>query len=576
MIKTKYLLKIFGLLTVYSFLGLIAVSCRSVKRIEYLDSSNGSYNPSKMDLNESNNPLIIGIKKELDLVLNNKRAILDSYADYSKIRSELEKAYTAAEVASSSNNVSVKELDDARKILEFALTKAEQDKDNFDKQHQNLVFVYKNLKDNLSNRIRILSSLNEDKYFGIKDVLEKYYLQAQKIINDSVDADDLTEDKINDINLKITNITSDLDSKKTNIDEYSEFKKFVIQNQNFKGSFIKNATNNEEIVTYITSIANNNWKYAKRKIQNVNNNDLSKITDVSWIYDLRAQNSSNASYDLIFDYYGGSNATLWFPYKTYSSNQNINNLGLQYKLNDNQITDISSLISNATINEIKVAEINLTGLNFGNNKISFSVPQSKENPMIGNFFITLSNDEEYRNKVYDAIFGTEKNPLNENEVVVNFVKGYGIAKKVNMYQTLFTKRTSPINDMGDSTDQYVLGYLGNVTGAGDNNNVKFYTFYVNIPKTGRYNISGIINTGDRRGIYFWKDRFENNQNHAKFINLTSFNNWDKLKTFDSNDGDGSTSTSLQLTKGLNKIIVSGDSRNRDAPNLGNIKFTLKN
>ncbi|MDC4182098.1 hypothetical protein [Mycoplasma bradburyae] len=265
---------------------------------------------------------------------------------------------------------------------------------------------------------------------------------------------------------------------------------------------------------------------------------------------------------------------MWFPYKSYLSTQNTNNLGLQYKLNNGPNQNIEN-ITNAVVDDIKVCEVSLSGLNFGSNTISFSVPDGKENPMIGNMYITISNSEEEKNKVYDSIFASEKGLTNPNAISVNFVKGYGLSTiPEGTYQTNFTKRSAAIDDVGEIKDEYLLGYLGNVTTHNGPHDEKYYTFYINVPVSGRYEISGIFNSGESRGLTFWKNGLRNNNEQAKFVNLRAAD-WNKLKSFDKDNKAMNGSSSLQLDKGLNKLIVTGQEQNSVAPNLGNVTFKLQ-
>ncbi|WP_272404042.1 hypothetical protein [Mycoplasma bradburyae] len=159
------------------------------------------------------------------------------------------------------------------------------------------------------------------------------------------------------------------------------------------------------------------------------------------------------------------------------------------------------------------------------------------------------------------------------------MKGYGIA---NRSRTEIKKISAAIDGTGQVTDNYVLGYLGGKIDNSQNldkNNILYYSFYVNAPIEGMYEISGIYNTQDSRKLVFWTKQYNNQEadGKAQFKELQT-ENWDSsLKRFDSSKKDVNSNSFLKLKQGLNKIIVSGDVNGTNAnpaPNLGNVTFTL--
>ncbi|MDC4184282.1 hypothetical protein [Mycoplasma bradburyae] len=603
----KSILKVVSLLSVGSIVMLSATSCNGIKLSEQLKSSNLDTQPQpdpNLDKNPTNEHMVDGgvsalvtkARTELDNLIKTKADKLDAYSDYSVIKNELTSAYNAAELTKNSNSATEQQLNEAKASLQSSINKAEADKTEFDNGHTDIVRAYKELKTTLNNKSAILSSLNDDKYVGIRSYFKTYYDTAEQIITNTLQYDGLTKNTIDQAKNKIVELTDNLDSKKSNIDQYSTFKMFRVNNTNFKGSLKYSATpaDSQKLVTFSSDFDNDNnsykWRYANRLIDSETKERSIQITNVSWIYSLDTQDGMNmttASYDLDFEYYGGNTATLYFPYKAAKADQvSGSNLSLKYKLNENNPVNVD--LTGVAVNDIKVATINLTGLKFGMNKISFTTEANKKAPMIGNFYISTTNDTV--DAVYNDIFGNEVSADNPDKITVNFLKGYGLANKgYGVTNSTFIKKMTGkldsdiLGDQVPNNDYYVIGYLGDASQGSEQqngSNIKYYTFYVNVPKDGTYEISGIYNTGENRGLFFWKDNYNASQpgKKAKFSNLNSGqNNWtDKLKSFNKMQKADNESASLELSKGLNKIIISGAAWNRAAPNLGNVSFTLVN
>ncbi|MDC4163693.1 hypothetical protein LNO75_03855 [Mycoplasma sp. T363T] len=530
-------------------------------------------------------------KNQLKALIDKENDNLGLYADYSVIKSKLVEAYAAAKEINNKANVTVQELSDAKTALETAVNKAETDKMAFNAANSELVTAYGTLKSTVSEKDSKLSSLSDMKYEGLKTYLGNLYKTAEDIIENSLQANGLTKEQVNDANAAITSSVTDLDKKKENVDEYSTFKSFVIDEANFKGNlkYSSKPANTQSLVGFSSDFDNNQdstkWQYANRIINGLSKEDSSKITSVGWIYSLSTadgEQETTASYDITFTYYGGDTATLYFPYKATKADQVSNMLSLKYKLNNTQEWKTIN-VADAKVDSIEIATVNLSGLNFGENKISFSTDKDKIAPMIGNIYISIN--ETSKNDVYNNIFGNEKDEQNPNKVTVNFAKGYSIASKAYgvTEATILTKLNGKLDsDDAMSNDYYLIGYLGNRPPYTDNNesNIRYYTFYVNVPKNGMYEISGIYNSGDPdRGLSFSKDRLNNNESNSKAVFRTPKHgewNQNKLKTFNAqNNKIENQPTKLQLTKGLNKIIVSGQANDKYAPNLGNVTFTFK-
>ncbi|MDC4163695.1 hypothetical protein LNO75_03865 [Mycoplasma sp. T363T] len=601
--KRKNILKFVSLLGIGSFISLAAASCKTEKKIETTNPSKPSKptNPETdnskgmMDnTNPSVQPSNTEEKNKLSTSIATKNTNVALYSDYSVIKATLEKAYNDAQAIYDKDNASKEELVAAKNALDAAISKTKTDKDAFNSSNTELVNAYNTLKEKVNAKDTNLALVSDAKYTGIKTHLDSFYTQASEIISKTLQADPVPNSmQIQMLNTNINDAVTKLQEWISNVNEYSNFKVFEINNDSFSGEFeySKTPTTTQSLVAYSSDFNNNvdsyKWSYAKRSIKGLSaSEDTNKITNVAWIYSLKPKTDSmTSSYDVTFTYYGGEAAVLYLPYKAAKQDE-ISNLSLKYKLNSE--TDLKNIpIADAKVDEIKIAKIDLSGLKFGENKISFSTEMNKVSPMIGNIYITTP--EASTDKVYDDIFGNIKDSSKPNEITVNFAKGYGLANKgigvLNVgnsdESTIIKKLTGKLDSDSKDKDYYLIGYLGKYAPQSMNNvsDVRYYSFYVNAPTNGDYEISGVYNSGENRGLTFWRDSFNNTGDGkvAKFINLNSGSgNWtNKLKTFNHQNKQGTDKTFLNLSKGLNKIIVSGYSDDKEAPNLGNVTFTLK-
>ncbi|WP_461220453.1 hypothetical protein MG1601_621 [Mycoplasmoides gallisepticum] len=385
------------------------------------------------------------------------------------------------------------------------------------------------------------------------------------------------------------------------------------------------------------------WDYTSNNngtiVQNASDNSTDSLTDVSWIYSLTGEGTK---YSFTFDYYGPTTAYLYFPYKLVKSGDS-SSVALQYKLNngDNQQVEFkvattpdsatgteSTTAPNSesassggsqgasssarlvaaedmqanemnpkpTVSDINVAKVTLSSLVFGQNTIEFSVPDSKVAPMIGNMYLTSSNSENNKNKIYDDIFGnssvTKEN--NSSAITVNLLKGYSLAADSSTYVRQFTNLTNSTQPEENNTPTYLVGYIGGRGPRKVNDTDKIttpwaikenrtLTIYVNAPTQGEYYISGSYLTNGNRELKFSTDSDSTN---SLTITTKGKNNWTTLGTFDTaNTGTennditlvGTTGT-LRLKAGLNKIVIAGGKESVDkgfAPYIGNLTFTPK-
>ncbi|MDC4181757.1 hypothetical protein [Mycoplasma bradburyae] len=614
--KTKKLLQLSFSLGFLATTALVATSCKqpatvAPKPANPMQAGNGSGSgittPGSGETTQPGNgsgsgtgattPDNTEAKTQLESVIISEMQKLAMYDDYSTIKSTLAQAYNNAKAIVNKSGVTNDELTSAKSALEAAINKANNDKTKFDSDNIELVNAYKALKEKVASEQTSLALITESKYNPIKEYIANLFTQAKTIISDTLQANN-KPDAANITNLKnnIYSVISKLAEEKQKLDEYLNFKLFKISDEMFSGDFkyTKKSANAQKIVGFSSDFNNDvdsgagatQWRSAYRIIDKDETNS-EQVTNVRWIYSLETQTGENkmpASFDISFEYYGGKTATLYLPYKLVKANQSNDNISLKYKLNDNE--ELKNVdVSKAKVDSIEVAKVQLTGLNFGNNKISFMTESGKSAPMIGNIYIAANDTT--ADAVYNNIFGNQIDSMNPNKITVDFAKGYGLANKgfrvisgSSNVSTNITKFTGKLEPSEVSSTYYLIGYLGRYAPNSPNNdaNVRSYTFYVNVPVTGSYNISGYYNSGeDGRGLSFWKESFgaTGEGNEAKF-DIPRTANWtDTLKSFNENQKTSGSWGSLNLTKGLNKIIVSGKNKNKEAPNLGNVTFTLK-
>ncbi|QMT98250.1 hypothetical protein H3143_01945 [Mycoplasma tullyi] len=416
-----------------------------------------------------------------------------------------------------------------------------------------------------------------------------------------------------------------------------------------------------------------NWNFAQRVVWTApnsgpnitaipNNAKNSKpLSDVSWIYSLAGE---GAKYTLKFRNFGVSEkAFLYFPYKLVNS-MDSGKVALQYKVNEGEVKNVDfkttttvatatsqpeALQSSSTVrlvedeekkeedssstgesaetketptkttmneaptlNDIKVAKVELTGLKFGLNTVEFSLPTSSDQmdkvaPMIGNMYITTSDQETNKEKIYADIFGNTINKENEQtSVTVDLLKGYSLAASYDTYIRQYTNLNT------DKTPVYLVGLIGgaqsrnetmevgvNNGGNSARNNTtitpnavrqnRTLIIYVNAPQDGNYYISGsYANANQSRSLYFTTENDVSDSSKSVTINVTGTGFFNSLLNFNTKEETtmvGTMSTTgghntmnmnktLHLKKGINKIVLGRPSG--FTPFIGNLTFTLMN
>ncbi|UQZ95620.1 hypothetical protein F9C22_02465 [Mycoplasmoides gallisepticum] len=578
-------------------------------------------------------------KKELSDLLATQSSNLATYADYANIQNTLTAAYTTAKSTSDNTSATLEQVKSAKTTLQTAIDTAASSKTSFDEKNPELIKAYNALKETLKNEETVLSGLTDSNFATIKTNLTALYQSGKDIVTKTLDplmgtAIDLSA--VTQANTNISNAVSKIDAWKINANTLAtSFVKEVLVKNNLTG--VDKANNQEQPGNYsfvgfsvdVNGAQNNNrpnWSFAERKVWASENTPLATtptedatkqaapLTDVSWIYSL---NGAEAKYTLSFRYFGAEKtAYLYFPYKLVKTGDNV---GLQYKLNGGDTKQINfvqtpasgpsdgaaseeetmaspaEMQSAPTVDDIKIAKVALSNLNFNSNTIEFSVPTGKVVPMIGNMYLTSSNSEVNKNKIYDDIFGnTFNNENNPTAITVDLLKGYSLAASHRIYVRQFNElNIQNSSDMARSPTVYLIGLisgnanrptnrLSNVrTSPNVNGDRRTFTIYVNAPKDGNYSVRGSYLTNQTRRL-----KFSTGMDNSLTINVKEQSDWNTLGTFDTANNTNivmesvatgvnpqNSNTTLHLKKGLNKVIISGTSNN-ETPYIGNLVFTL--
>ncbi|WP_208964889.1 FIVAR domain-containing protein [Mycoplasmoides gallisepticum] len=633
--KRKNILKFVSLLGIGSFVMLAAASCTTPTPNPTPNPNppsggmnGGDTNPGDgQGMMNAASQELVAARMGLTTVFDSKAKNLGLYIDYKKTQDTLTKAYDAAKTVLDNSSSTTQNLNEAKTRLETAIRAAATSKQTFDEQHAELVKVYKELKTTLSNETATLAPYADAQYAGIKMHLSGLY-DAGKVITtktlEPVEGDPLTADAVMMANTKIVEAIKDevLNPQKENATKLADsFFKQVLVKEKITG--VEEAHNKAQPANYsfvgysvdITGTATGqtsipNWDFAQRTIftngdepRSVSNTPADgqtmaqPLSNVSWIYSLAG---TGAKYTLDFTYYGPSTGYLYFPYKLVNASDQVK-LGLEYKLNDatepSAITFGSEQTMNGktpTVNDINVAKVTLANLNFGSNKIEFSVPAEKVSPMIGNMY--LSSSPNNWNKIYDDIFGNSVTTKNNRTIIsVDALNGYSLASDWSTFIAEYSGAGLTLDNQNVSNQKYYLiGYVGGTSSRNDmmvpkNNVQKFplasntsnrnYIFYVNAPKAGAYYIKGVFASRDPRDLKFSTGDMSSNNVTIKQL---STENLTTLRTFDTSATTGATRDTtvsdrktLTLVEGLNKIVVSGATANiGSAPNFGYLEFIL--
>ncbi|MES3519000.1 hypothetical protein [Mycoplasmoides gallisepticum] len=649
--KRKNIFKFVSLLGIGSFVMLAAASCTSATTPTpnpepkpdpmpnpgggMMGGMNGeNTNPGDGGGMDNSAQQLANAKAALTTLTNSESEKVGLYVDYAKISAKLSAAYTTAKNVLNNSASTTQNINAARTTLEAEIAAAAKAKTDFDAQHASLVEAYNNLKETLKEEKTNLDSLANENYAAIRTNLNSLYEKANTIVTATLDpaTGNIPEVmSVTQANQDITNATSKLVDWKQNADNLANsFIKQSLVKNNLTGVDVANnqeQPGNYSFVGFSVNVDTPNWNFAQRKVWASENTLLattptedatqqaSPLTDVSWIYSL---NGAEAKYTLSFRYFGaGKTGYLYFPYKLVKTNDNV---GLQYKLNGGDTEQINfvqtpaassshdaaieeetmaspaKMQSAPTVHDIKIAKVALSNLNFNSNTIEFSVPTGKVAPMIGNMYLTSSNAEVNKNKIYDDLFGnTFNNENNPTAVTVDLLKGYSLAASYSIYVRQFNDlNIQNGTDMARSQAAYLVGLIGsngsrsirNLSNVRTSPNTvsdnRTFTIYVNAPKSGDYYLSGSYLTNQNRNIKFLNSSSDQTSSNSLTLNVKAQTNWETLGNFDTSNNtnivttSGSSTTTgrtLNLKQGLNKIVISGVG-NGNTPFIGNLTFTL--
>ncbi|AHV85411.2 VlhA.3.07 [Mycoplasmoides gallisepticum S6] len=650
--KRKNILKFVSLLGIGSFVMVAAASCTSAAtptpNPEPKPNPNPEPKPDPMpnppsggmnggDINpgggqnmmDSAAQELTAARTALTSLLASKNANIEMYSDYAKIQNTLIAAYTTAEQTSQNSSATLEQVKNATSALQTAINTANSNKQKFDQDHSNLLMSYKNLMATLAKKETTVMTLKDPKYSAILDQINGVSSKGEELVQHTLDPVSGIVPAANTITEEITKIEEVISEKtlqdqKNNADQFANYQSFTLDKtklENVEDAKKMGQPANYSFVGYSVDVTGTsgqettipNWNFAQRAIF-TSGNQPTKVTatttgedqstakplsDVSWIYSLAG---TGAKYTLEFTYYGPSTGWLYFPYKLVKANDDV---GLQYKLNSNEtLTPIifgEGTTTNgpaATVENINVAKVRLTGLAFGKNTIEFSAPMSKVAPMIGNMYLTSSDTETNKQNIENSIFGNSVTTENNiTKISVDTLSAYSLASDWSTFIGQYSSDSLTLNGNRMSDQKYYLiGYVGGNTGQRDitmvantnqqrlptasNQNTRSYTLYVNAPKAGAYYIKGVFASEVRRDLKFSTGDMSSNN---VTIRQLSTGNLTTLKTFDTSAITGPTRVTtvdtnrktLTLVKGLNKIVVSGATAdNGNAPNFGYLEFIL--
>ncbi len=454
-------------------------------------------------------------KKVLSDLIGEESKTVELYADYAKIKADLTSAYAVAKTTSDSSTSTLDQVKTATSTLQTAINEAAKARTDFNAANGPLVTAYNALKETLKNEKSNLDSVMAAEFAAIKNNLDSLYQTAKTFVEGTLQpkmGNSPQVEAVTQANTNISNAVSKLDGWKNNANTLAtSFVKEVLVKNKLTGI---DTTNNQEqpgnysFVGYsanVTTGSNNNarpnWSFAQRKVWSDNTVILSQpqpaegenqqsAPDVSWIYNLTGM---AAKYSLTFNYYGPSTGFLYFPYKLVNSSDS-DKVALEYKLNESTVKTIdfapsqtSPVASDATrennpstaapaqgsteinpaptLDDIKIAKVRLSDLKFGENTIEFSVPTTAEEgtpkvaPMIGNMYLTSSDSDANKNKIYDDLFGNNSvQEDNQTAVTVDLLKGYSLATNYSIFVRRFMGLQE--NSMTRTEPIYLVGFIG--------------------------------------------------------------------------------------------------------------------
>ncbi|MDC4183015.1 hypothetical protein [Mycoplasma bradburyae] len=512
------------------------------------------------------------VKNKLKEVISKKDEKLAMYADYSVIKGELEKVYSAAELVSKKDNATEEELTDAKNKLDAAIKTAETSKTDFDSKNSELVGKFNDLK-GVIKTLDFDSWKNEPKYEFIKKQIEEKYNSSKSIINNGVQSSNLNVENINTSKDELSQVIADIQNKKKNADEIDSGKFYGIDKDKIMSATADDIdTNNQYKNSLWAANVTVYHKYTVRKSK-LNANWIVKPNSV-YVGDL---SGDDKKYVFSFDNYSSETLYLYFFYKVQREPGNSDKFDYQVKVNGQEIegsktklTD-SQISSYANVQKIYLAKIPLTGLKFGNNMVEIIKARSDrtyKNILFGGISLLRdpgANNENEEKLIY-KINGQSKN---DNGIIkVSVFDAVGASTSLDTYFENIGTQEQPIT---------VLKSIGHY-GTGTNDKATYY-LGLYAPQDGEYKIGADYNSNEDSMFevgYFVKPfNMKNNE-----IKLTSIDNnsdgkvsiqndlktdaTNKIKTIDVN----TSKIKINLKKGWNNIILAN--KDMKSPNIQNI------
>ncbi|MDC4182608.1 hypothetical protein [Mycoplasma bradburyae] len=591
--RNKKTLRILSLLGISSILAVSASSCLGVKQIiksksnesnKPVDNSdnktdinkdktntsttedlNNKNNDSKNDSGESNihnngeenfssegdegsaevNNIedVMSARSALNALIVTKSSELSKYELYGKIKTTLESSFNTASMVKENSQATLSELNEAKTALQTAIDTAASSKTTFDNQHNDLIMAFNSL-DQLLKNTNINTIETDTKYSFIKTELTPKFTAARNTISQGYQKDGLSKDEIERNKTEIQNSVHMFESTyKSNADELDNGKLFEIKDENFKGTFTNNNNNyndNSKVMNIFSANADLNFKYASRQVflpsaQSGSNGTWSNLEKQNWIWKL---NGTDAKYEFSFMNYASNSLKLIFPYKIYSNTNRIvgnsnQNVQLSIKLNEQ---DVQASFTDARSDSISLAQIQLSNVRFGENKLTFSVPNNKVNPVIGNMYILSNNNN------LNTVVNNLNSQVNENGLIkIHLVSAIGGSTSFKTYFHRISTSTTQTHD--------VLMRIGKYQ---NNNDKPKYTLPVWIPQgqEGNYNFGFTYNTTESNASA--KIKHNNNEITISSITATEAN---EVKTIDPSTN---STMKLNLSAGWNNITLFND------------------
>ncbi|MDC4183017.1 hypothetical protein, partial [Mycoplasma bradburyae] len=482
------------------------------------------------------------VRNQLKVLLDKKDNELAKYSLYLDIKAKLSQAFESADAAEKNKQATLEQLQKQKADLEKAISDAITSKTSFDSANAMLINSFNELKTFVeTTKASEINEINEKpEYAFVKELMSPIIMEVNSIISKGYQENGLTSQSISDKKTQLENKLNDFnESYRANIAEFSSGLSLPINDTNIMSE--KNNNNNESMNqtnNIYSANVNLDWKYGQRRFKK--DSAWSNIENSKWIYKLEG---NSAKYEFKFNNYVSKNLKLIFPYKIMRNDEKPQT-ELKVEFNDSVIE--SSLIYH-DVNRIDLAVLDLKNAIFGENKLTFSVPDNKKNPLIGNMYI-ISDASKMKDAIYKLNGQTDED---DGIIKIDLSKAVGGS-------TSYLTRFESINY---SNKDYIL--LKNTGKFGVN--FAQYTFGVYVSEAGEYNVGLTYNSDTWTELYLSILNDENNGNlttasgFIKIKNEGSFNNLYttdgvKIKRIDPSQSEINT-LKVNLKQGWNNLVI---------------------